>query len=95
MYPDHTKLKGSFGCLSVDPPRGTGDGKLEITVALESYAGTGDVQVDLDTDSNHVEFGMSPDDALILADALTSYANASKRISANHPQRAEAEESPY
>jgi hypothetical protein len=92
MYPHGTKLSlREFGLIDIAtnyPP--SKDGGPTIVVALESYAGSGDVSLEIRSDLRRCEVIISPDNALIVAEALTFYANASKRIAAQHPRSVEA-----
>lgn len=85
MYPHATKLELPYHPMlivgeNVVPPEGEGD--YVITVELESDGGTGDVEVDIRTETLSASLRIKPDDALTLAETLTMYANASKRIEA-------------
>jgi hypothetical protein len=53
---------------------------VETTVKLESYAGSGSLEITFAARGRKAMVMMSPDEALVLADTLALYANASKRI---------------
>ncbi len=88
MYPDQVKLHNADR-VTLSISRGFDESKLEraeIMVAIEPYASSGDLQLMFQAGHNNAEIIIGPDEALTLADALTFYANASKRIEAKHPQ---------
>jgi hypothetical protein len=89
MYPDQVRLhiaphlKLYFNGEPIE-------GQVSATVELEAYAGSGDVEITFGVGQRTAMVMMNPDAALTLADAISFYAKASKRIRA-HDERVCAE----
>ncbi len=91
MYPEPVKLTHTDG-MSVCVNDAT-ESVSQATVEFERNAGTGYVEITFEGDTpftSKVMISMSPDEALMLADTLRLYANASKRIKTDWKERMQA-----
>ncbi len=79
MYPNPLKLEHAKD-VSVTIDECHVEGNASITVGHEPYAGTGHLEITVEVGRRKVQVMMSPNDALVLADAMQLYANRAKRV---------------
>lgn len=78
MYLDGTKFNNLNAALaSFDD--GTTQHEVSGEVSFESYAGSGDVQIDIKAGGRSLELILDTEDALALADLIRTYAEAGAR----------------